>query len=227
MYNEVRRQRALRNGDVNAALRFFERCVRGDEKMFWRFEVGPDQHMCDLFWSDRRSQDDYKIFGDVLAFDATYGRNKYNLPVVVFSGVKHHNQTCVFATAMVSCESQVSYVWVLRKFLECMGGKAPKAVITNGDRSMCLAIQKVFPEAHHRLCAWHLLRNATVNVCKPRFTMLLRSCMLVDIEVEEFEKQWEAMVEECGVREVKWVKDLYRKKLSWVTAYIHGFFLPA
>ncbi|RYQ91518.1 hypothetical protein Ahy_B09g097416 isoform G [Arachis hypogaea] len=179
MYNEVRRQRALRNGDVNAALRFFERCARGDEKMFWRFEVGPDQHMSDLFWSDRRSQDDYKIFGDVLAFDATYGRNKYNLPVVVFSGVNHHNQTCVFATAMVSCESQALYVWVLRKFLECMGGKALKLVITNGDRSMRLAIQEVFPEAHHRLCSWHLLRNVTVNVCKPRFTMLLRSCLLL------------------------------------------------
>ncbi|KAL4381979.1 hypothetical protein S245_013553 [Arachis hypogaea] len=110
MYNEIRRQRALRNGDVNAPLRFFERCARGDEKMFWRFEVGPDQHMCDLFWSDGRSQNDYKIFGDVLAFDATYDRNKYNLPIVMFSGVNHHNQTCVFATAMVSCESQASYV---------------------------------------------------------------------------------------------------------------------
>ncbi|RYQ91515.1 hypothetical protein Ahy_B09g097416 isoform C [Arachis hypogaea] len=138
-----------------------------------------NEHMSDLFWSDRRSQDDYKIFGDVLAFDATYGRNKYNLPVVVFSGVNHHNQTCVFATAMVSCESQALYVWVLRKFLECMGGKALKLVITNGDRSMRLAIQEVFPEAHHRLCSWHLLRNVTVNVCKPRFTMLLRSCLLL------------------------------------------------
>ncbi|XLU94867.1 hypothetical protein S245_009219 [Arachis hypogaea] len=48
--------------------------------------------------------------------------------------------------------------------------------------------------------------------------------MLADIEVEEFEKQWEAMVEECGVREVEWVKDLYTKKLSWATAYIRGCF---
>ncbi|RYQ88662.1 hypothetical protein Ahy_B09g095726 isoform D [Arachis hypogaea] len=98
---------------------------------------------------------DYLLFGDVLAFDATYGRNKYNLPVVVFSGVNHHNQTCVFATAMVSCESHESYIWVLEKFLECMQGKAPQSVITDGDPAMRIAIQSVFPDAHHRCESLH------------------------------------------------------------------------
>ncbi|RYR60585.1 hypothetical protein Ahy_A04g017637 isoform A [Arachis hypogaea] len=208
MYNEVRRQRSLQNGDVNAALRFLEGLV----------------NTCDLFWSDGRSQEDFRLFGDVLAFDATYGRNEYNLSVVVFSGVNNHNQTCVFATAMVSSETQSSYVWVLRKFLECMDGRAPKAIITDGDRSMRVAIQEVFPDAHHRLCAWHLLKNATSNVCMPRFTSLFRHCMLADIEVEEFELQWEAMVSECGVKDHEWVKDLYSKKLLWATTYIRGRF---
>ncbi|RYQ84144.1 hypothetical protein Ahy_B10g103081 [Arachis hypogaea] len=126
------------------------------------------------------------------------------MPVIVFSGVNHHNQTCVFDAAIVSSETQAAYVWVLGRFLECMRGKAPKAVIADGDRSMQLAIQEVFPEAHHRLCAWHLLKNATVNVCKPRFTTLLRNCMLADVEVEEFERQWDAMMDECGVWEVEW-----------------------
>ncbi|XP_016191916.1 protein FAR1-RELATED SEQUENCE 5-like [Arachis ipaensis] len=104
------------------------------------------------------------------------------------------------------------------------GGKAPKAVITDGDRSMRFAIQEVFPEAHHRLCAWHLLKNATMNVCKPRFITLLRNYMLADVEVEEFVRQWEAMMDECLVREVEWVKDLYTKKMAWATAYIRRFF---
>ncbi|XP_057744776.1 protein FAR-RED ELONGATED HYPOCOTYL 3-like [Arachis stenosperma] len=156
---------AMQNGDVNAALHFFERAARNDDKLFWRYEVAAGSHMCDIIWSDGRSQKDYEAFSDVLAFDATNGRNKYNLSVIVLSRVNHHNQTCVFATAMVSCESQDSYKWVLRRFLECIRGKAPK-------------------------------------------------CMLTDIEVDEFEMQWEVMVDECGVREVEWVMDLYRKKLD-------------
>ncbi|RYR78611.1 hypothetical protein Ahy_A01g003448 isoform A [Arachis hypogaea] len=105
-----------------------------------------------------------------------------------------------------------------------MGGVAPKSVITDGDPAMRIAIQKIFPTAHHRLCAWHLLRNATSNICDPRFTQLFKHCMLADIEIDEFEVMWEAMVEECGVREVEWVQDLYRKKYSWATAYIRGRF---
>ncbi|RYR12921.1 hypothetical protein Ahy_B04g070194 isoform F [Arachis hypogaea] len=105
-----------------------------------------------------------------------------------------------------------------------MGGKPPTAVITDGDRSMHIAIQQVFPEAHHRLCAWHLIRNATTNVCNPRFTSLFRHCMLADFEVEEFEMHWQAMVEECGTSDHEWVKDLYTKKSSWATAYIRGSF---
>ncbi|XLT24914.1 hypothetical protein HN873_056206, partial [Arachis hypogaea] len=49
-------------------------------------------------------------------------------------------------------------------------------------------------------------------------------CMLADIDIHEFEKQWEAMLEECGVREVEWMRDLYAKKYSWTTAYIRGRF---
>nr|XP_025628612.1 protein FAR1-RELATED SEQUENCE 5-like [Arachis hypogaea] len=224
MYNEIQKQRGLQGGDVTAAISYLDGLARIDGKMFWRYKLGSGQQLCNLFWSDGRCQEDYGIFGDVLAFDATYGRNKYNLPVVVFSGVNHHNQTCVFGTAMVSCESQESYIWVLRQFLECMQGKAPHSVITDGDPAMRIAIQSVFPHTHHRLCAWHLLRNATANISDPRFTQMFRHCMLADIEIEEFEAHWELMVNECGVREVEWVKELYAKKHAWATAYIRGRF---
>ncbi|XP_015931824.1 protein FAR-RED IMPAIRED RESPONSE 1-like [Arachis duranensis] len=105
--------RGLQGGDINAAIRYFKGLAPMDGKKFLRYKVGAGQHLCNLFWSDGRCQEDYLLFSDVLAFDATYDRNKYNLPIVVFSGVNHHNQTCVFGTAMVSCESHESYIWVL------------------------------------------------------------------------------------------------------------------
>ncbi|MED6188562.1 hypothetical protein PIB30_117043 [Stylosanthes scabra] len=53
---------------------------------------------------------------------------------------------------------------------------------------------------------------------------MLRNCMLADVEVDEFEMQWAAMVEDCGVTEDDWVNDLYAKKELWATAYIRGCF---
>ncbi|MED6171779.1 hypothetical protein PIB30_043997 [Stylosanthes scabra] len=38
--------------------------------------------------------------------------------------------------------------------------------------------------------------------------------MLADVKVDDFEMQWAAIVEECGVSEVDWVKDLYAKRNS-------------
>ncbi|RYR20445.1 hypothetical protein Ahy_B03g065564 [Arachis hypogaea] len=67
------------------------------------------------------------------------------------------------------------------------------------DRQMKSVIEQVFPEAHHRLCAWHLLRNATRNIGKPKFTRMFRDCMLGDYEVGTFQRKWFDMVEKFGV----------------------------
>jgi hypothetical protein len=60
-----------------------------DETMFWRHKVDHNGRLSHLFWCDGAAQRDYTIFGDVVAFDATYKRNKYMCPLVVFSGVNH------------------------------------------------------------------------------------------------------------------------------------------
>ncbi|KAL4337819.1 hypothetical protein AHAS_Ahas12G0148300 [Arachis hypogaea] len=112
---------------------------------------------------------DYLLFGDVLAFDATYKRNKYRCPLVAFSGV---NQTIIFAAALICDEKKDTYRWLLQQLKMAMNVKAPVLVITDGDLSMKFAIEKEFPNAHHRLCAWHLIRNATSNIGKPQFTSM-------------------------------------------------------
>ncbi|XP_057747507.1 protein FAR1-RELATED SEQUENCE 5-like [Arachis stenosperma] len=128
-----------------------------------------------------------KVFGDVVVFDATYKKNVYLSPLVVFSGLNHYNQTVVFAVALVADEKKETYVWLHQQLQISMKGKAPVSIITNGDRKIKSAIEQVFPEAHHRLCAWHLLRNAISNIRKPKFTRMFRDCMLGDYEVGTFQ----------------------------------------
>ncbi|MCI18697.1 protein FAR1-RELATED SEQUENCE 5-like, partial [Trifolium medium] len=72
---------------------------------------------------------------------------------------------------------------LLEQFMEAVEGKVPISVITDGDLAMKNAIWRVFPRAHHRLCAWHLLRNAISNVGILDVMMYLKKCMLGDIEV--------------------------------------------
>ncbi|XP_015964856.1 protein FAR1-RELATED SEQUENCE 5-like [Arachis duranensis] len=120
-------------------------------------------------------------------------------------GVNHHNQTVVFAACIVIDETDETYIWVLQQFLETMNGRAPSSV---------------FPGAHHRLCAWHLLRNATTNMCSLRFTSKFKDCMLGDYEIPLFRSKWQTLVEEFGVEKKEWLNEIYEKCRSWTTCYI-------
>jgi hypothetical protein len=73
-----------------------------DQLMFVAHKVDNGNRLERLFWCDGESRKNFEVFGDVLAFDATYWKNKYNCLFVVFSGVNQHNQTIVFATGLVT-----------------------------------------------------------------------------------------------------------------------------
>ncbi|PNX61051.1 protein FAR1-related sequence 5-like, partial [Trifolium pratense] len=105
-----------------------------------------------------------------------------------------------------------------------MNGKHPLSVITDGDLAMRNAIRRVFPTSHHRLCAWHLLRNASSNIGIPECMSHLKRCMLGDMEVEKFENLWSEMVEKFRLQDNNWVKDMYEKRKMWATAHIRGSF---
>ncbi|KAF1868274.1 hypothetical protein Lal_00018795 [Lupinus albus] len=186
MYNQIQKQRIIGNGDAESALQYLKDQSKSDCAMYWRHTVDEEGKLQQLFWADGCSIFDYSIFGDVLAFDATYGRNKYKFSVVIFSGVNHHKQTTVFGAAVVSNETEETYIWLLEKFLEAMIGKQPKCVITDGDLSMKNAIKRVFPEAHHRLCAWHICNNAGKNIKKNNFHKDFQKVMYADVDIDDF-----------------------------------------
>ncbi|XP_072071948.1 protein FAR1-RELATED SEQUENCE 5-like [Arachis hypogaea] len=136
-------------------------------------------------------------------------------------GVNYHNQTVVFAACIVTDET---YIWVLQQFLEAMNGRAPSYVIIDGTRAMKNAIEEVFLGTHYRLCTWHLLRNATTNMCSPSFTSKFKDCMLGDYEIPVFRSRWQTLVKEFGVEEKEWLNEIYEKHRSWITCYIRGKF---
>jgi hypothetical protein len=125
---------------------------------------------------------------------------------------------------VVSNEVEGTYVWLLEQFLAAMKGKHPTSVITDGDMAMRNAIRKVFPKSYHRLCAWHLLRNALSNIGILEFIPYFKKCMLGDMDVWKFERLWNEMVERFGLEDNNWINELYEKKHMWATAHIRGHF---
>jgi hypothetical protein len=224
-YFDKKMRAVIKDGDVAAALNYLNVKTATDPLLFAEYDVdNSDGRMKTLFWADGHSRTDFFCFGDVLAFDTTYKKNKYNYPLVVFSGCNHHSQIVIFDAALVSDETTETYKWVLSKFLKCMEGKQPQAVITDGDGAMREAIKQVFPDATHRLCAWHLNRNAGENVKKPEFGEAFRKAMYSNFTKDEFEEYWSQMIKGNGLEGNPWVLKTYDNRSMWATAYLRDQF---
>ncbi|KAE8664685.1 hypothetical protein F3Y22_tig00112738pilonHSYRG00046 [Hibiscus syriacus] len=177
-----------------------------------------------LIWSDSTSRSDYTCFGDVIAFDTTYKDNLYGRPIMPIVGVNHHHNTIVFATAIIADETSQSFEWVLQNFLEAMMNKSPISVVTDGDRAMQRAIKSVIPYAKHRLCSWHLSRNAQANIGDPKFTAAFSKCMASWWTTKEFDIQWHSVVSEFNVQKHPWVIEKGNTRHLWAQAYLTGHF---
>ncbi|KAE8724516.1 hypothetical protein F3Y22_tig00010271pilonHSYRG00003 [Hibiscus syriacus] len=166
LYNVLQRGKAkeIVNGDVNALIAYFVYKNYDDPEFFMTYSVDESGALHNLIWSDSTSRSYYTCFGDVIAFDTTYKDNLYGQPIMSIVGVNYHHNTIVFATTIIADETSQSFKWVLQNFLEAMMNKSPISVVTDGDMPMQRAIKYDIPYAKHRLCSWHLSRNAQANI---------------------------------------------------------------
>ncbi|KAE8707433.1 hypothetical protein F3Y22_tig00110384pilonHSYRG00856 [Hibiscus syriacus] len=177
-----------------------------------------------LIWSDSTSRSDYICFGDVITFDTTYKDNLYGRPIMPIVGVNHHHNTIVFATAIIADETSQYFEWVLHNFLEAMMNKSPISVVTDGDSAMQRAIKSVIPNAKHRLCYWHLSRNAQANIGDPKFTAAFSKCMASWWTTDKFDIQWRSVVSEFNVEKHPWVIEKGNTRHLCAQAYLTGHF---
>ncbi|XP_016168103.1 protein FAR1-RELATED SEQUENCE 5-like [Arachis ipaensis] len=214
------RQSRIVEGDAVAAISYLKGKAELDPMAVVQYSYCVEKHLGHLFWSDDNMQRDYECFGDVLVFDSTYRKNLYNRPLVIFSGTNHHRQTIIFGFGLLEDEKISSYKWLLSSFLEVMRHKEPKVVVTNDDESMREAIRCEFPNAIHRLCTWHLARNAVVNIKDKNFCAAFKTVVYDHFDVEEFEKYWVDMIMSFGLEDNDWVAKTYEKREMWANAYL-------
>ncbi|XP_039146884.1 protein FAR-RED IMPAIRED RESPONSE 1-like [Dioscorea cayenensis subsp. rotundata] len=131
------RQIRLGVGDAEALGIYFSRMQRRHSNFFYLVDMDDNGRLRNVFLADARSRAAYESFDDVISFDTTYLTNKYDMPFAPFVGVNHHGQTTLFGCGLLSKEDTESYIWLFKTWLECMSGKAPKAIITY----QCMAIQ--------------------------------------------------------------------------------------
>ncbi|GLT45660.1 hypothetical protein SLA2020_194760 [Shorea laevis] len=127
-----------------------------DDRFFHSIELDEDGVCKSIFWANGRAGRMYENFSDVIMFDMTYKTNQFHLPFAPFTGVNHHGQSILFGCALLADEQEETFVWFFERWLNCMGGKAFGAIITDQEPTIINAIKKVFRNTRHRFCIWHI-----------------------------------------------------------------------
>ncbi|KAI8550566.1 hypothetical protein RHMOL_Rhmol06G0117100 [Rhododendron molle] len=143
----------------------------------------------------------YRYFEDVVTFDTTYRTNKYDMPFSPFTGVNHHMQSIQYACALLQDETETTFEWLFKTWLDAMGGRPPTSIITDQDVGMKGAIAKAFPNTHHRLCLWHIKKKfdemlSQVYYKRLKFKKDMKECIRRTYKEEEFERRWMLFMKE-------------------------------
>ncbi|CAL9011105.1 unnamed protein product [Prunus brigantina] len=94
----------------------------------------------------------------------------------------------------------------------CMfSDKKPVSIVTDGDEAMRVAIDEVFPDAHHRLCTWHIMRNVNTNVNNPKIVREFSYCVHGGLTPIAFEQHWQQMIDTYDLKG-DWIEMMYRKR---------------
>ncbi|GKB33838.1 FAR1-related sequence 5-like protein [Tanacetum coccineum] len=117
-----------------------------------------------IFWADEVSKYNYKEFGDVVSFDATFKTNKYKMVFVPFTAIDNHRKCVTVAAGLLKNETTKSYIWLLKAFMKDFR-KAPSIVVIDQDGAMRNAIEAEFGGSKHRLCMWHITQKLPAKIC--------------------------------------------------------------
>lgn len=95
----------------------------------------------------------------LLIMDGAHLKGTYVGTMFLAVRMDGNNQIVPIAMGVGKTESGPAWTWFLAKLKECIGESANLTSVIDRATSIDFPIRTVFPNAHHGLCAQHLLVN--------------------------------------------------------------------
>ncbi|XP_074293429.1 protein FAR-RED IMPAIRED RESPONSE 1-like [Silene latifolia] len=106
-----------------------------------------------------------------------------------------------------------------------MGGKEPEYIITDQDPGIIASVPENFKTARHRFCIWHIMNKVPCKYGSKRkdYQVFIKKLNAIvwdeELEAEEFDNRWSAIMEEHVSAYIEWFTDCYDIRRQWVMAH--------
>lgn len=143
-----------------------------------------------LFFTTKNALKTFRENAELLIMDCTYKTNRYNMPLLVITGVTSVNSTFYIGFCFKKGESFSDYVWVMEAIKRLYIRESlpyPDVILSDGVKSLAPAITEVHEAGviKHALCLWHIQKNVLEN-CKKLFTF--------NEDFEELLRRWNTVM---------------------------------
>ncbi|KAF0895240.1 hypothetical protein E2562_008576 [Oryza meyeriana var. granulata] len=195
------------------------------------YAVQLDRSGCiaNFVWVDARARSLYRWFGDAVVLDLTCKRNRRAVPFAAFTGLNHHRQVIVFGCALMTDESEDSFVWLFETWLAFIGGRKPISFTVVYNRAVEMAAMRVFGHVRYRFC-----RRDIFSICKQKLAGLysehstlkqeLKECVSELERIDKFESAWGMLLTKYSLFGNEWLQTIYNIRHQWVPAYLKDSF---
>lgn len=105
----------------------------------------------------------------VLFMDSTYKTNRYRMPLLDIVGMAATGDTFYAAFGFMHDETEDTYGFILKCLCDVLlhyGCGHPQAIVTDKEKGLYRAIEKVFYFSGHILCIWHI-QKVLMAKCRP------------------------------------------------------------
>uniref|UniRef100_A0ACD5UM77 Uncharacterized protein n=1 Tax=Avena sativa TaxID=4498 RepID=A0ACD5UM77_AVESA len=222
------RKLKLTEGDLEALVSFFNDMQDRNPCFFYSLDMNEQGQLRNVFWADAKSRSSYNYFGDVVAINITNFSDQYDIQFVSFVGTNHHAQPVLLGCGLLAGRSLGAYVWLFDIWLKCMNATPPPAVITNYCHDVAIAVKKVFPNARHRFCLWHILNELPEKLDgmenKDRMISTFSALAYDSVTMPDFDKEWQEMTQQFHLEGNDWLNKLYEVRTQWAPVYVKDSF---
>ncbi|KAL4328929.1 hypothetical protein AHAS_Ahas13G0249200 [Arachis hypogaea] len=86
------------------------------------------------------------------------------------------------------------------------------------------AIKNVLPDVTHRLCGWHLQRNACENIKNPNFLRDFKDLIYYYNDCRDFDRRWVAILDKHNLVRNTWMEKTYKTRAMWSYCFLRDKF---
>ncbi|KAL7254251.1 hypothetical protein ACSBR1_008616 [Camellia fascicularis] len=225
-YLWTKRQRDLKFGEAGSLLLYFADKSMKDSSFHFNIQLDVEEQITNIFWVDPKMIIDYSVFGDSVSFDTTSRTRKDYRPLAVFWGFNNYRKGVIFGVAHLYDETATSFEWLFRSFLDAMSGKKQKTFFTDQDPAMAKEISLVMSDTFHRICTWHMKRNAIKHLGSKYvgdhggIGAELGKFIYNYEDEESFCIAWEDMLDRFDVHDNSWLPTIYGVMEKWAKPYV-------